>query len=49
MKISHGASCNNINCFNKDLAVIKLPEKNISDEFSEILEDVLEKPKLFMD
>jgi hypothetical protein len=33
---------NNRNCFNKDLAVIKLPERNISKlEFSEILDDVL--------
>ena len=33
---------NSNNCFNKDLAVIKLPEKNISNaEFSEILDDVL--------
>lgn len=33
---------NTSNCFNKDLAVIKLPEKNISSgEFSEILDTVL--------
>ena len=33
---------NTNNCFNKDLAVIKLPEKNISgSEFSEMLDDVL--------
>ena len=33
---------NTSNCFNKDLAVIKLPEKNISSgEFSEVLDTVL--------